>query len=52
MNYKLGIARKQAGDWQTAVAYYRVALALQPDLVEAHYNLGVILQEQGKEAEA
>jgi protein O-GlcNAc transferase len=47
LNYRLGIARKQAGDWQTAVVYYRSAIALQPDLVEAHYNLGLILQEQG-----
>ncbi|MDF5738401.1 MULTISPECIES: tetratricopeptide repeat protein [unclassified Nostoc] len=52
LNYQLGNARKQAADWQTAVVYYRPAIALQPDLVEAHYNLGVVLQEQGKEQEA
>ncbi|MEH2057468.1 MAG: tetratricopeptide repeat protein [Nostoc sp.] len=48
LNHQLGVIRKQAGDWQTAVVYYRTAIALQPDLVEAHYNLGVILQEQGQ----
>jgi protein O-GlcNAc transferase len=48
LNYQLGIARKQAADWQTAVVYYRQAIALQPDFVEAHYNLGVALQEQGQ----
>jgi len=52
LNYRLGITRKQAADWQTAAIYYRDAIALQPDLVEAHYNLGVILQEQGQMEEA
>jgi tetratricopeptide (TPR) repeat protein len=35
LNYQLGIARKQAGDEKTAVVYYRQALALNPDLVDA-----------------
>ncbi|MCC5657103.1 tetratricopeptide repeat protein [Nostoc sp. XA010] len=49
----LGIARKKAADWQkNAVVYYQTAIALQPDLVEAHYNLGVVLQQQGKWEEA
>jgi protein O-GlcNAc transferase len=52
LNYQLGIAREQAGDWQTAVVYYRAAIALQPDLVEAHYQLGVVLQEQQQMEEA
>jgi tetratricopeptide (TPR) repeat protein len=38
--------------WQTTVADYRQAIALQPDFVEAHYNLGVMLQEQGEREEA
>ncbi|MBW4565267.1 MAG: tetratricopeptide repeat protein [Mojavia pulchra JT2-VF2] len=62
LNYKLGIARKQAADWKTAAIYYRQAIllfkaaqstiALKPDLVEAHYHLGVVLQEQGQIEEA
>ena len=52
LNYHLGMARKKAADWQTAVVYYRTAIALQPDLVEAHYNLGVVLQQQGQMEEA
>ncbi|WP_229547165.1 tetratricopeptide repeat protein [Nostoc sp. CHAB 5836] len=52
LNYKLGIARQQGADWKTAVLYYRQAIALQPDLVEAHYNLGVVLQQQGQIEEA
>jgi len=48
LNHQLGIARKQAGDWQTAEAYYRQAITLQPDFVEAYYNLGVTLQAKGE----
>jgi protein O-GlcNAc transferase len=52
LNYKLGIARQHADDCQTAVLYYRQAIALQPDFVEAHYNLGVVLQQQRQIEEA
>lgn len=47
LNHKLGLARKQAGDWKTAVAYHQQAIKLQPDLVAAYYHLGVALQAQG-----
>jgi tetratricopeptide (TPR) repeat protein/glycosyltransferase involved in cell wall biosynthesis len=52
LNNKLGVARKKAGDLQTAATYYKQAIALQPDLADAHYNLGVVLQEQGELEEA
>ena len=52
LNYDLGIARQKAGDLKTAVAYYRQAIAMKPDLVDAHHNLGVALQEQGELEEA
>ncbi|OUL20433.1 hypothetical protein BV375_30720 [Nostoc sp. 106C] len=52
LKLKLGMARKKAGDGKTAIAYYRQAIALQPDLGEAYYNLGVVLQTQGELAEA
>ncbi|MDJ0732910.1 MAG: tetratricopeptide repeat protein [Nostocaceae cyanobacterium] len=57
LNHKLGIARKDAGDWKTASIYYRQAilllesaqrvLTIHSDLVEVHYNLGEALQALG-----
>ena len=47
-NNNLGMARKVAGDYQTAVDYYQQAIALQPDLAVAHYNLGAAWQAQGQ----
>jgi predicted O-linked N-acetylglucosamine transferase (SPINDLY family) len=52
LNYKLGNARKQAADWKTAAVYYQQAIALKPDIVEAHYNLGFVFQQQGQMEEA
>jgi tetratricopeptide (TPR) repeat protein len=37
---------------EEAIGHYRQALAIKPDLVEAHYNLGLALLGQGKTAEA
>ncbi|WP_293104497.1 glycosyltransferase [Moorena sp. SIO3I6] len=48
LNHDLGVSRKIGGDVKTAVAYYRNAIAIQPELVNSHYTLGVALQEQGK----
>jgi len=47
LNHKLGLAQKQAGNLNNAIAYYRQALALKPQFWEAHYNLGIVLREQG-----
>ncbi len=52
INNDLGVTQKKAGDFKTAITYYRQAIALNPDLAIAHYNLGVALQEQGKLEEA
>lgn len=52
LNNKLGVARKKALDLKTAVIYHKQAIALQPDLPEAYYNLGLVLQEQGELEEA
>jgi predicted O-linked N-acetylglucosamine transferase (SPINDLY family) len=35
---------QRAGDWNAAATSYRQALALKPDLVEAHHNLGLVLR--------
>ncbi|MEG4197525.1 GNAT family N-acetyltransferase [Microcoleus sp. Pol12A5] len=48
MNNDLGSKCKQLGDLKTAIAYYRQSLSMKPDLAEAHYNLDVVLQEQGE----
>src|SRR5262249_50523255 len=40
------------GKLDEAVAQYTQALTLRPDLVKAHYNLGVVLREKGKLDEA
>ncbi len=52
LNNDLGVTQKKAGDVKTAIAYYRQAIALQPDLVIAHYNLGAALQVEGNFEEA
>ncbi|MBD2342905.1 tetratricopeptide repeat protein [Anabaena subtropica] len=46
LNYQLGNARKQAKDWQNAIAYYQQAIVLNPELAEAHLDLGVILRNE------
>jgi tetratricopeptide (TPR) repeat protein len=52
LNYKLGLARKNAGDLQTAEVYYRQAITLQPNFTDAHHHLGLVLEKQGKLEEA
>jgi len=46
-NY-LGVACQRAGDPDDAVAAYQRSLALDRDLMEAHYNLGLLWLEQNK----
>ncbi len=50
-NY-LGVACQRAGQPADAAAAYQRALALDRDLVEAHYNLGSLWLEQNKPADA
>lgn len=45
LNCQLGESRSKVGDWETAIAYYRQAIVLQPDLTEAHHYLGIALQQ-------
>jgi len=48
-----GAARaQQAGQSEAAVVGYRQALSLEPDLVEAHHNLGLALRALGRLDEA
>jgi predicted TPR repeat methyltransferase len=51
-HYRLGLARRDQGQFDDAIACYRRALTLQPDYIEAHNNLGVVLQLEMKLDEA
>src|SRR5262249_43180994 len=51
-HYNLGNALIDSGDLSGAVATYREAVRLKPDLAEAHCNLGHALRRQGDYAEA
>jgi tetratricopeptide (TPR) repeat protein/SAM-dependent methyltransferase len=46
------VGHHQAGRLDDAIALYRQAIALKPDLAAAHNNLGSALSEQGKFEEA
>lgn len=52
MNHDLGIRRQRSGDFEMAIAYYRQAIEMLPDLAEAHYSLGEALQKKGKPMES
>src|SRR5690242_18537541 len=45
-------AHHEAGDLANATTAYEMALALMPNLAEAHYNLALILSDQGRDNEA
>jgi predicted O-linked N-acetylglucosamine transferase (SPINDLY family) len=46
--FNLGVARMRAGNAAGAVAAYREALRLKPDMVEAAINLGTALEASGQ----
>jgi tetratricopeptide (TPR) repeat protein len=48
----LGTAHEALGRLQEALANYERAGALQPDLVDAHYNRAGVLRKMGRRAEA
>jgi tetratricopeptide (TPR) repeat protein len=50
--YQSGLAHLQLGNSQPAAAFFRQALALNPQLASAHYNLGAILQASNRYDEA
>lgn len=43
----LGVAWYEKGDYDKAIKYYKRAVELNPDFVEAHNNLGVSYAKQG-----
>jgi tetratricopeptide (TPR) repeat protein len=48
----LGIALREEGRVEEAIAHYREALRINPGHVNAAYNLGLALLDQGREEEA
>jgi len=50
--YNLGLALKNQGEVDQAIAHYRSAINIWPDYVEAHYNLGGAYIEKGEFDEA
>ena len=48
----LGMALKQKGDLDGAIAAFRSALKSKPDFERAKYNLGIALRLQGQSVEA
>ena len=47
-----GIIELKNGQHESAGERFEAALLLDPKLAEAHYNLAIVLDEQGKQAEA
>ena len=48
----VGRQKLKAGDRPAAIAQFREAIRLAPDNADAHYALGVALQQAGAAAEA
>ena len=47
-----GIIELKNGEYESAGERFEAALLLDPKLAEAHYNLAIVLDKQGKHAEA
>ena len=47
-----GIHAYQHGQWDSARQHFEAAITASPSLAEAHYNLGMVLFQVGREAEA
>lgn len=50
--YSQAIAAMREGRFEEAAAGFQAALKANPNLAEAHFNLGLVYHEQGKYAEA
>jgi len=47
-----GVIELNNGQYESAGERFEAALLLDPKLAEAHYNLAIVMDEQGKEADA
>lgn len=43
-----GVGHYQQGHWDVSEGYFRKAIKADPNLAEAHYNLGLTLDKMGK----
>jgi len=47
--YNLGMELKSGGDLVGAIAAFRAAVALKPDMEKAHYSLSIALRAQARQ---
>ena len=47
-----GVGHYKQGHWDVSEGHFRKALKADPNLAEAHYNLGLALDKMGKHEEA
>jgi len=47
-----GVSHAQQGHWDVSAEHFRKAIATDPNLAEAHFNLALALDEMGKHPEA
>jgi len=47
-----GVGHLQQGHWDVSADHFQKAIAAAPNLAEAHFNLGLALDEMGKHPEA
>ena len=50
--FNTGLSLSRLGRWNDAVESYREAIRLRPGDAEAHFNLGLVYYELGREFEA
>ena len=47
----LGVTHAETNSFEEAVAYYKKAIALNPEYYEVYNNMGIVLQDQGNKME-
>ena len=52
VHYNRALSLERSGRYEEAVAAYRESIRLDPTDIDAHVNLGFVLRELGRDAEA
>ena len=52
IRFNLAVLCGQSEDWPAAEAHYRAAIFAKPDFVQAWFNLGTVLERQGRKPQA